>query len=285
MGTEEFFAGLSHTFLNIFLFLFFMVKAIILDIDGVAFPIKKQFSKFLISDENKEILGEEFIYSFIKSNFAYIRDFLRYDSRKERPQFENYEQYVKKTINKKIPKVLDTFEENLTIYLLRQFGDTDYFIEGYEPMIKAMNFHFKLRHIYEQEEVKIIGATSRGHTAKPDWIYNNCFERTNEWNKKHGSLIDKIYFKEHGKKITVLEDIKNDFGIGKKDILCMVEDSAYELEDFLKRGIAGVFINEDKIYNAETKKELHQKYPHIFNIAQTHTHAKDKVINLYSLAA
>jgi len=261
-----------------------MTKAAILDIDGVAFPMKKQFVKFIDVPEYRELLGDNLIDEFITSKASYISHYLAHLKTVNKEKYIQHVTNIKKKIKIKHNPFFKTPEENLTLHLLRQFGDTDYFIDGCEPMIKAMNLYFKFSTIANQEEVKIIGATSRGYPSNPNWIYNNCFERTNEWNEEHNSLFDKIYFKEHGKKITVLDDIKKDFGIDQEDILCMVEDSAYELEDFLKRGITGVFINEDKVYNAREKENLKRKYPKTFKIAQNHTKAKEEVLNLYNIS-
>ncbi len=262
-----------------------MKKVIIQDLDGVSYPVKQQLLKFINNSKYKELLGTEFVNKFEESSATYPSHYLTHLKNIDNEKYLSYISKITKNVNldkeiKKIPKKFSgNVEEKITLHLLNKFGDTNYFIEGYNVMMYALN------KVLKSENMIIIGATSRGYQDNPNWIYNNCFERTNEWNKNNYDLFDKIYFKEHGKKITVLDDIKRDFGIEQNEVLCMVEDSAYELTDFLKRNIPGFLINEDKHYNDTIKQQLQKKYPKTFKVSYKHSQVKQKVLDLYEKTA
>lgn len=248
------------------------------DIDQVLYPIKTQIIKYLDSqNRNNNKLFKKIIKEFKNSESGYFGTFLK--RKFEIPGKENnegktiYLNTIGKTLKLEEKEFYDI--NSLHFKLLRDLGNSKYFLYGINPEMQQLN--------KELDEYGIIriGITARGNTQKPDYLYDDCINKTNQWNVNEQAGLNHIFLQNFGDKHKTLEQIKQLYpGFCREHIVCMIEDNPKGLDSILEKGIKGILISLEPKRYKDKISYLKKKYGNQLYIFNNHEGARLKAIEL-----
>lgn len=230
----------------------FRMKVVLEDIDGVSFPFKEQYLKFI---REKYSLSNELLESFESSDYTFLHEYLLNGAEKR---------YLKE-IDKLEGE--DNSIINFTKRTISEFGESPYFLRGIDGNVKELNKGLKDR------DVKVIGLTARCCDLRELNIYRNPREKTWEWNEAEKAGLDEIYYINTEDKHRIMDYLDN-------EVVCMVEDHPKSVEGFLERGIKCVLINKGQDHLKEHMYKLKEKYEDLLLIAEDSLEAKNIVKEL-----
>ncbi len=200
---------------------------ILQDIDGVSYPFKQQVIKYL---RDKELLPESVIKEFESSDYIYFHDY-----------FLNTGLDLSELGFQEASELNNWFRQ-----IIREFGDTEYFLEGYNKELKDLNHELK------KEGYEIHGLTARCCDKYPNKTYNNARHATRLWSEKHDIGFEEIHFKSARFKHEILDYVG--------DVVCMIDDTPTALEGFLDKGVNCILLNNGHPHKTSYVEKLKGKY-------------------------
>lgn len=216
--------------------------AIILeDIDMVSFPFKKQFTSFLREkfSDNGNVVDE-----FERSNYAYIKRAVQ--------ELED-QQFLKSFIQDKVGDLNNQRLKEFEMELLKEFGNSQFFLEGVYDETREMNNSISL---------DVVGVTARKCPRDGFEIYEDTAGKTDRWNKDNGVGLREILYRSTRIKYTVLEELDD-------EVVCMIEDNPLGLEGFLERGIPGILVRSHNVDESKVR-EMKKRFGDQFIVLDSH---------------
>ncbi|MCF7866398.1 hypothetical protein K9L67_02315 [Candidatus Woesearchaeota archaeon] len=246
------------------------------DIDMVSFPFKKQLIKYM-REEHKKL--NSLINLYEKSDRSYFEWFLKkyiddnFD--KEKNKWTILGEFISEFNKiKKVKSVdIETYVNDMHRSLLRNFGDSKYFLSSRNEEIYELNKELK------NLGVNIIGITSRGRVDDENWLYKNCKEKTLLWNKNEEMNYDKIFLQDFSDKHRVIKNLEKenkDFSVDR--VICMMEDNAKGLINLSNLGVPGVLYDVDNWRNQEYIDKINKKHSGLLTVVKNYEDMKNTVL-------
>lgn len=210
-----------------------MRKLILQDIDGISFPFKKQFCAYL---RGEGLLPEGVIKNYEDSDYIYFHDY-----------FLNNGFDISELGFQEDSELIKWFRK-----IVKDFGDSSYFVEGYNEELRELNKELK------KDGFEIHGLTARCCDKNPDITYNNARKSTELWSERYDIGFETIHYRGTKIKHEILDNVG--------DVVCMIDDTPSALEGFLKRGVPCVLLRDGHPHKEDYIEFLKEEYGDLLEI-------------------
>jgi len=250
-----------------------MRKLIVLqDIDHLGYPFDRQYYKFL-SHIYEGKLSEKFTEEMI-IEYKYLEDYLWSELEKgPKPVLDTLMAW-----HPEMSRKPNEFIEEYFYKKLREFGKTDYFVNGAHNEIREMNRHIKRLN----PNAKVIALTARGREDEENHLYDYCLSRTVEWIKNERMEIDDVFLSRTADKHKLVDKILERENVSVKEIVFFAEDRIDSLPKFMERGINCIMLtSKNDFQRLEIERVKASDKNGLLHIAYSHAEVRDLGIKLF----
>lgn len=154
-------------------------------------------------------------------------------------------------------------------FLIREFGNSPYFTKGFISPIQKLNQRL------QQERFRLEGVTARACDVKGFSLYDDVKEKTSSWNQRIPIYLDEIHY---------LSSKHKSLAAKNKDVVCMIEDDATALPNFLEKGIPCILIDvTHDSKHEQLKRELIKKHTNLLYVVNNHEEVERVMFNLIEM--